>query len=255
ILESLPVELLYEVQLHALSVALPITSRRLHDIFSAAPPSYCAEYLLGHIDGPKRLDDAVSRILRFPLCSPPVLDVVLHPPKPETEPEPPPPRRGPELPKHIFRVLGPRKEGEADYSTEDAPMPLLRCLYGAAPRLMQPDANSHNGYALTRAVHAGFVPLVRLLLEQGASPARKGGLAVLVAIRQKNLGLVRLLIERSDGAQSRGKNKRRKLEDRMEVTPDLLKAAVKAKARDIVDYFTQEKGCVPDMQTLQMLMR
>jgi len=98
---------------------------------------------------------------------------------------------------------------------------------------------------------------VQLLLEHGASPARKGGLAVLVAIRQKSLPLVRLLIERgeADGGKGNGrnKNKRRRLEDRIQVTPEMLKAAVKAKARDIAEYFMQEKGCVPDIQTLHML--
>ncbi|KAJ7494615.1 hypothetical protein B0H11DRAFT_2155969 [Mycena galericulata] len=271
-LEDLPVELLYEVQLSALSAALPITSQRLHAIFTAAPPSYRAQYMLSHIEpGPARLEDAVSKILRFPLCSVPVLDAVLRswpaaapaeeppgPPspsaaemkaEPELVPTLPAAARAPELPKHLFQ-----------YTVADAPMPLLRYLY-AAPRLAPPDANSHDGYALTRAVHAGFRPLVRLLLDHGASPVRKGGLAVLVAIRQKNLPLVRMLVERAEadapGGKSKGrnKNKRRRLEDRMEVTPEMLKAAVKAKARDIAEYLMQEKGCVPDIQTLHMLMR
>jgi hypothetical protein len=33
----------------------------------------------------------------------------------------------------------------------------------------------------------------------------------------------------------------------------MLKVAVKLDARDIVEYFMKEKGCVPDLQTLQMM--
>ncbi|KAJ7475700.1 hypothetical protein FB451DRAFT_1338909 [Mycena latifolia] len=277
-LENLPVELLYEVQLYALSAALPITSRRLQAIFNAAPPSFRAQYILGHVEPEARLSEAVSRILRFPLCSETVLDVVLrtwpldapasdpgagtNPHSPaegegqgQSKPGGPAPPvstlRAPELPKRLFRALGPRTDRE--YRASDAPLPLLRYLY-AAPRLAPPDANAHDGYALTRAVHAEFVPLVRLLLEHGASPRHKRGLAVLVAIRRKNLSLVRMLIERAEPAGG-ARGKKRRLEDRIDVTPEMLKAAVKSKARDIAEYFMQEKGCVPDMQTLQMLVR
>lgn len=225
-----------------------------------------------------RLSDVVSKILRFPLCSVTVLDAVLRTwpadatasareettslpsspsggqPEPSETAEPPPPpptQAAPELPRRLFRALGPRTD--RPYSDADAPLPLLRYLY-ASPRIAPPDANSHEGYALTRAVHAEFVPLVRLLLAHGASPAHKRGLAVLVAVRQKKLPLVRMLVERAEAGGGRGAKKRR-LEDRVEVTKEMLKAAVKAKARDIAEYFMQEKGCVPDIQTLQMLMR
>lgn len=33
----------------------------------------------------------------------------------------------------------------------------------------------------------------------------------------------------------------------------MLKMAVKCDARDIVEYFMKEKGCVPDMQTVLMM--
>ncbi|KAJ6544806.1 hypothetical protein DFH09DRAFT_1263091 [Mycena vulgaris] len=283
-LKDLPVELLYEVQLYALSDALPITSRRLHAIFNAAPASFRAQYMLSHVERGASLSDAVSKILRFPLCSVPVLDAVLRawPPdapasepgespgsplssekQPEAEalpgdateslpPPPPVPAPTPELPKRLFRALGPRTDRE--YRASDAPLPLLRYLY-ASPRIAPPDANSHEGYALTRAVHAEFVPLVRLLLAHGAAPHHKHGLAVLVAIRQKKLPLVRMLVERAEEPGGAARGKRRRLQDRVEVTPEMLKTAVKAKARDIAEYFMQEKGCVPDIQTLHMLMR
>jgi len=44
------------------------------------------------------------------------------------------------------------------------------------------------------------------------------------------------------------------LEDRVVVTQEMLKAAVKYRAQDIVEYFTREKGCIPDVQTLKLLM-
>ncbi|KAF8207590.1 hypothetical protein K438DRAFT_2013463 [Mycena galopus ATCC 62051] len=280
-LESLPVELLYEIHLYALCSGLVVTSRRLFSVFNAAPPSYRAQYILSHFESNNaRLSDVISKILRFPLCSITVLDAVLRtwpvdasastregtpsPPSPsggQTEPSEvnntpstalsPPTQVAPELPRRLFRALGPRTDRA--YSDDDAPLPLLRYLYTSA-RIKPPNPNSHEGYALTRAVHAEFVPLIRLLLENGASPAHKRGLAVLVAVRQKKLSLVRMLIERAELDGGRGAKKRR-LEDRMEVTKEMLKAAVKANARDIAQYFMEEKGCVPDMQTLQMLTR
>ena len=125
------------------------------------------------------------------------------------------------------------------------------------------------------------MPLVRFLLAHGAAPQCKGNLAVTVAIRKKNLALVRMLIERdgpgaacwseprgvkrkrmsgrqeaeaSDGGGPSTRNgKRRKLGDRVRVDQAMLKNAVKCDARDIVEYFMKEKGCSPDMQTvLQM---
>ena len=135
-------------------------------------------------------------------------------------------------------------------------MPLLRYLY-TCPHLPPPDANSHEGYALTKAVLAGFVPLVRFLLDRGATPAWKGYLPITIAIRRKELGLVKMLVERTDtGKPSSGsmvKGKRRKLEDRVELTPQMLRTAVKCKAQEIVEYLTKEKGCMPDMQTLLLM--
>ena len=120
-----------------------------------------------------------------------------------------------------------------------------------------PNANAHDGYALTKAVLAGCVPLVRFLLDQGATPARKGNLPITIAIRRRDLGLVRMLVERTDSGKSSsehaGSGKRRKLEDRVAVTPEMLRIAVKCKAQDIVEYLTREKGCIPDMQTLLLM--
>jgi len=126
------------------------------------------------------------------------------------------------------------------------------------PNIPHPNINAHDGYALTKAVHAKFLPLIQFLLNHGADPQYKDCLAIRVAIRQRDLALVKLLIERDEssyepGGGRTGRRKRRKLEDRVEINRAMLRAAVKCDARDIVDYLTREKGCVPDMQTLHMM--
>lgn len=83
-------------------------------------------------------------------------------------------------------------------------------------------------------------------------------MAVLNAIHRRDLLMVRMLVERSETAHNlpegrKAEAKRRRLEDRVSVTPEMLRAAVKCKAQDIVEYFTKEKGCIPDIHTLLML--
>jgi len=74
----------------------------------------------------------------------------------------------------------------------------------------------------------------------------------MVAIRQKDLCLVRMLIEREDkNTRKARQHKKRKLEDRVAVTRDMLRLAIKYSAHDIAEYLMQEKGVVPDMQTLR----
>lgn len=60
---------------------------------------------------------------------------------------------------------------------------------------------------------------------------------------------------RAGGSGASRASKKRKLGDRVEVNPDMLKMAVKCNARDIAEYLAKEKGCVPDMQTLLMMSR
>ncbi|KAF7316913.1 hypothetical protein HMN09_00425300 [Mycena chlorophos] len=252
-------QLLYEVQLDALSASLPLACRRLHAVFQASPPSLKAQYILHHVQPTRSIAEVVSLALRFPICCEKVLDVILRDWSSEAEDSSQPRSRSTELPRRLFRNLAPRTSNEHAYTENDAPFPLLRFLF-ADERIANLDADSHAGYGLARAVHAEFMPLVRLLLAKGASPANKKGLAVMIAVRKKNLALVKLLVEREEmddlGRPRTGTSaKRRKLEDRVEVTAEMLKVAVKAKARDISDYFMHEKGVVPDMQTLNMLMR
>ncbi|KAJ3715537.1 hypothetical protein C8R42DRAFT_698371 [Lentinula raphanica] len=228
---SYALKLLYDIQLFALSHHLPCTSRYLHRIFKSAPSSLQAEYIY------LRLCDAThdffSRALRYPICSLEVLRFI----KRLTNYD----KTGSTLvktPKRLFQGLDTRKYGAA-WTEQDHPLPFIRGLY-------------IEGFSLDiSTVHMGFIPLVHLLLEEGASPAHKDNLAVRVAIRRKDLRMVKLLVERSRTNET--KSKKRKLEDRVAITKDLLKLAVKCNAPDIVHYFTEEKACVPDMQTLYLM--
>ncbi|KAI0087336.1 hypothetical protein BDY19DRAFT_986105 [Irpex rosettiformis] len=290
-------QLLYEIQVHSCWHALPLASKRLYGIFKVAPLSVRAEYLVSRYRDTARQPKAeqlrlVNKVLRYPICTPAVLDLMLDLPA-----CPAIPRGGcTELPRRLFRRLSSRPSGR--WRDTDPPLPMLRYLY-SHPRIPTPDSNGWDGYALTKAVAAGFMPLVRFLLEHGASPANKNGLAVHAAIRRKGLALVKLLIEpdplapiasssrvplekdtkakqpqplpRPDARppeqtdtrkrshddddtppQPRGTKKRR-LEDRVAVTQEMLKTAVACDARDIVQYFVQEKSCMPDMQTVKTM--
>jgi hypothetical protein len=291
-------QLLYEIHFIAASEALPLTCRRLHDIFKNAPPGVHVDYLLGrHAALPSLRRCSINIItyaLRFPICSTPSVLAALfsRPHLPRIQPHPqqrsavsssssssstanaskytnadvartctaagsgrrarPRPKRGrldgpPELPKRIFDRLSP--------SGAEA-LPLLRFLYTYTPTpsdadalVVRPNIESHNGYPLVRAVFAGAVPVVCFLLEHGASPCRQGALSVKVAIRRRDLALVRLLVEPPE-APSDG---RKKLADRVQVTSEMLKIAVMSRALDITEYLVNEKGCVPDLETLSYL--
>lgn len=230
----------------------------MHAVFRGSTALYRAQYLL---DRQLNLSTsgALDRILCYPLCTQSVLHHLIRmAPRHRAST----PQVAVRLPRRLFRPLFPPSGSDPTTAklkwswTETAhPLPLLEQLYatvGLAGLTGLVDVNAHEGYALTRAVHAHFVPLIRFLLAHGADPGAKDGLAVVVAIRRRDLGLVRLLIERVDDAK-RGTGKRRKLRDRLVVTNEMLRIAVKCDARDIVQYFREEKGLVPDLKTLRTL--
>jgi len=111
-------------------------------------------------------------------------------------------------------------------------------------RLLPAAVNDEEGYFLTRALYLRHEPLIDLLLERGAEPALKDGMAIRVAISQKDLASVRKLV---DHVKASGMLRR--------ASKDLLAFAVKKKARDIVLYLVKEKGFIPDMKTLEVLSR
>ncbi|KAG1747056.1 uncharacterized protein EDB91DRAFT_1115992 [Suillus paluster] len=250
---ALPVELLYEIQLFSVSPSLPLACKTLYEIFSASPSSYRAQYLVAALEAARIRDDMIpSKLLRYPICTVDTLEALFRISSDIISLS-----WAPELPRRLFRSLTPKSRAKPPlWTDQDHPLPFLYYLF-TCPKIHPPDVNSHEGYALTKAVQVGFVPLVRFLLDHGASPRCKNSMPILVAIHRKDLSLVRLLVERVDGKSGSGgqkqKGKRRKLEDRAQVTPEMLKAAVKLDARDIAEYFMKEKGCVPDLQTLLMM--
>ncbi|KAF8640224.1 hypothetical protein AX16_010121 [Volvariella volvacea WC 439] len=286
-LSTLPVELLYEIQLFAVSEHLPHICKRIYQVFKSAPIAYNAQYILGHLgySAPSATTAieayiarvaTLSRTLRFPICSVETFDVVTRSLFPENfqpigdSPAPAPPTRIHlvELPRRLFRPLVPKKSvnpvKETSLSSSlpqwrdrEHPLPYLKKLL-SNPSYPPFNVNSHDGYALARAVHAKFIPLVEFLLENDASPIHKNGLAVMVAIRQHDLTLVKMMLEQGSGRTESGqrlKGKKRKLRDRMDSSHAMLKEAVKCHAWDIVDYFVKEKTVVPDMQTLHLMAK
>jgi hypothetical protein len=161
------------------------------------------------------------------------------------------------LPTRIFRSL---RSGSSGWTQDDEPLPLIRYLWDA-PDIPKLDLEYPNGYPLTRAVHVKFVPLIRFLLDHHASPKCHDRLAVKVAIRKKDLELLKLLVERSPSDQDSGTRdgkqgwkKRRKLSDRVRLDADLLNVAIAAGASDIVNFLYEEKGVVPNMETVKRMM-
>lgn len=273
------IQLVYEVHLFAQWHTFPLTSKHIYTALKHAPSSVHAEYLIARhaewLSDKANCISILTKILRYPICTEPVLDAFFRLADPDTVP-----KSRIELPRRLFRPLSPRENRK--WTERDKPLPFLRYLYDH-PRIPPPDPDYSDGYALTRAVAAGFVPLVRFLLEHGASPRCKEGMAVHAAIRRKNLPLVKMLIEpdnrpirmednRNDescvaSGRKKGKRnredegdggrrrsaKKRKIEDRVPVTQAMLQTAVKCDARDIVRYFMEEKACMPDMQTVRMM--
>ncbi|KAF9261458.1 hypothetical protein L218DRAFT_498820 [Marasmius fiardii PR-910] len=250
-LERLPVELLYEIQLYALSEYLPYTSKRLYIVYESTPTLLRAQYVYHRTSSPpKTSTELTNAILRYPICTTGVFQYIVTHLFPNDNLNTT--VKQPELPRRLFRTLTTKKP-PAKWRDTDHPLPFLEFLYDSEKsKIPPPDPNSHYGYALTKAVHAGFVQLVRFLLSRGATPVndKKNGLTVMIAIRQKNLGMVKMLVERGErdneglGVEKgkRGGNKRRKMEDRFRVTPEMLQTAVRCRASDIIEYFTKEKG-------------
>ncbi|TDL20781.1 hypothetical protein BD410DRAFT_821720 [Rickenella mellea] len=249
ILTSLPVELLYEIQLFSLSESLPCVNKRSHEIFKLATSAFRAQFLIACFENVtnkrSRARGVMTKALRYPLCTIEVMETMFK------SPLCPPLDATPELPRRLFKALS--SKGQSEWSYRDAPLPFLRHLYNC-DRIRPPNPNSHDGYALTMAVYADFIPLIRFLLDNGASPACHNRLAVKVAIRKKDLGITRMLIESEwyDNNGRRGRDYTRpQQDDRIQVTPGLLKIAVQAGAIDIGLYF-MEKGVAPDIDTLRL---
>ena len=233
------------IQLHTLSSSLPITSKRLADVFQHTLSSFRARYLLYRHPNVVDTGELLSELLTYRLCTCTVLEAVFKA-IPTTHPSLPSKQHF-KLPKRVFRSLSPSKGAAGIDAGVQA---FVEYLFQLCPG---PDPNSHDGYALVRAVQARNISVIRLLLAHGADPAKRENLAVMIAIQSKELSLVKLLVERDERSKSSRFGKRRKLEDRVAVTAAMLTVAVKRQATDIAEWLVQEKSCVPDMRTLMSL--
>ncbi|KAL7414673.1 hypothetical protein BDY24DRAFT_384167 [Mrakia frigida] len=274
-LDSLPQELLILIQFFSLSPSLPIVSKTLFAQLYHPPPTQAARYLLA-IHGPPSSSSTASsrppkdlllRCLRHGICTLPVVHALErlfpllypNPPPPPSEPSspssspqptPPPPVPPPrmylfELPKRLFR------------SAHLPPPTLLPLLDHLFTRYF-PDPSSHKGFPLCASVlqHPASIELTRYLLQKGADPGANDGYAVRIAAGKKDLALVRLLIEVEEGTEGATVGgKRRRVQDRVTVTNQMLNYAVKYKAMEVIEYFVNEKGAKPDMKTLIALDR
>ncbi len=185
-----------------------------------------------------------------------------------------------ELPRRLFRVPSqPKKVSKSKTQSRPStsPKPSSSMLSPILLHLFEnyePSPNSHKGYPLCRAVLASDIQLVKFLLENGADPGLNDGLALQIAVSKKDLGLVRLLMEKQESVGSEVKQEiedvmvpnqnsslKRKRGDekdveasvsmpmkkvrttgRVRVTPMIMKKVMQSGSREMVDYFIEEKG-------------
>jgi len=103
----------------------------------------------------------------------------------------------------------------------------------------KPNANSFDGYALSRAVLAKNLAVIKYLLSKGADPGKKEGMAIQIAVKLGDLRIVRMLVEHQNlGVQVGGK------QDRvgMDIPSKWVETAVRSGSDEIVSYFVHEKG-------------
>jgi len=101
------------------------------------------------------------------------------------------------------------------------------------------NANSFDGYALSRAVLAKNAEIIKYLLSQGADPGKKEGMAIQIAVKLGDLRIVRMLVEHQNlGLPAGGK------QDRvgMDIPSKWVETAVRSGSDEIVSYFVHEKG-------------
>jgi len=132
-----------------------------------------------------------------------------------------------ELPRRIFRNL-----------TSTSPIPhLLIYLF----ETYKPNANSFDGYALSRAVLAKNLGVIKYLLGQGADPEKKEGMAIQIAVKLGDLRIVRMLVEHQNLGDTVG-GKQDRVGMGMDIPSKWVETAVRSGSDEIVSYFVHEKG-------------
>lgn len=264
------IQILHQIHLHVQNPNLALVSKTLNAYLS--PPYvtsyYTATYLLKFHSGPE--DDLIlSQALTHPVCTVKVAGDIkriwdkrrgyIEPPTPplperstddtgeeaaETTPaesphRPPPTRPGlsiTDLPRRLFRNL----------STRTPIPPLLTYLFDT----YSPSPNSHTGYPLLRAVLAKNVEVIKYLLSKGADPGMRDGLAIEIAVKLGDLGIVKMLVEHQSQALERPAGEHGEVGIsgqgiqalNMEIPSKWVETAVKSGSDEIVSYFVHEKG-------------
>ena len=220
-----------------------MVSSHLVDVFKGSSPFFKATYIVAYIEASEDpyLDASkiYSKALRFPICGRAVFEIICRLLKDYKSS----PASSIQLPRRLFRPLFPMNGRE--WNDQDHPLPFLRDIYYTPNLPVNVDA--HVGYALTKAVHAQFTPLVKFLLDNGASPNHREGIAILIAIRSKDLDMFKMLVERP---QPRSAN----LKSRDKVSDSsMMGVALLSGASEIVKFY-QEKGVVPDIAILRKMV-
>jgi hypothetical protein len=209
------------------------------NVFKNTSPFFKATYIVARIGASERSDlgKIYSRALRYPICGRTVFEKIcklLKDYKPSL--------KSPiQLPRRLFRSLLPANGRE--WSDQDYPLPFLRDIYGT-PNLPVIDVNAYDGYALTKAVRAQSAPLVKFLLDKGASPKCKDEIAVKVAIRSRDLDIFKMLVEwprPGMNSQDRG------------IAESMMGLAILSGASNIVEFY-RGKGIVPKIVALRTLV-
>jgi hypothetical protein len=196
-------------------------------------------------------------ILATPACSIEVLQILrdfFHSDlPPSSDPEDLPKIKLSALPVRLFKALSRTPSDHSPAIIKDHAdqldqafryIHLLLTEYGTSP-------DKFGGYPLARSVLSGNLAFVRLLLDHGARPGIKDNLVIMVAIETGDLELLRLLIEPNfihpkETSQSSPlipnsrplkNHKKLKLEDRVQITDQMLEQAIKRKDAAMAQYF------------------
>ncbi|ODO09917.1 hypothetical protein I350_02140 [Cryptococcus amylolentus CBS 6273] len=267
-LAHLPVELIQHIHVLAHNPFLPHTCRYIYASLHGTSPHYTAAYLLS-LYSPYGPSEILVRALRHPVCDidvalalneqwekrrrmgngkstvtslDPMLGKRARSKSGSASPEPAiRPLAVRELPRRLFRVSKP----------EPPIHPMITYLF----ETYSPSPNSHKGYPLCRAVLQHNLPLISFLLVHGADPSLKDFMAVEIAISMKDLQMVKMLIERQPGEETKTDSpaKRVKLGDRVTVGTRMVETAIKKGANEIVNYLVHDKKVMPPLQSIMEL--
>jgi hypothetical protein len=193
------------------------------------------------------LPSQINSALQFPIMTLEVLRLYLQLGHQEALPGTPGIRV--HLPKRLFKHIGPISAGGTDQCTND-PIPFLQILYDHFGTRLGVD--SFNGYALIRAVYALHIPLIRWLLDHGAVVNMGDTPTIKLAIKKRDLGILKMLVERVEKEESPN-GKRRRLEDRVTLNSTHLQLAIQSDAKEIARWMMDVKGVVPNVQTIRSL--